>query len=86
MSENSNHQMKKMSIDILFLHLLINMIIIKQVHSQNKVLNKLRKCQKEENEVKLPHIQNNLYLEDLTPLHNEVKMLNVENNVAEEQG
>ena len=86
MSENSKHQMKKMSIDILFLHLLINMIIIKQVHSQNKVLNKLRKCHKEENEVKLPHIQNNLYLEDLTPLHDEVKMLNVENNVAEEQG
>ena len=86
MSENSKHQMKKMSIDILFLHLLINMIIIKQVHSQNKVLNKLRKCQKEENKVKLPHIQNNLYLEDLTPLHDEVKMSNVDNNVAEEQG
>ena len=50
------------------------MIIIKQVHSHNKVLNKLRKCQKEENEVKLPHIQNNLYLEDLTPLHDEVNM------------
>ena len=75
-----------MSIDIHFLLLIINMIIIKQVYSQNKVLNKLRKCKKEENEVKLPHIQNNLYLEDLIPLHDEVNMLNVENNVAEEQG
>ena len=76
-----------MAIDIHFLLLIINMIIIKQVYSQNKVLNKLRKCHKEENEVKLPHIQNNLYLEDLTPLHDdEVNMLNVENNVAEELG
>ena len=75
-----------MSIDILFLHFLINMILIKQVHSQNKVLNKLRKCHKEENEVKLPHIQNKLYPEDLTPLHDEVNMLNDENNVAEELG
>ena len=77
---------KKMSKDIHFLHLIINMIIIKQVYSHNKVLNKLRKCHKEENEVKLPHMQNKLYPEDLTPLHDEVKMLNVENNVAEELG
>ena len=75
-----------MSKDIHFLHLIINMIIIKQVYSHNKVLNKLRKCHKEENEVKLPHMQNKLYPEDLTPLHDEVNMLNVENNVAEELG
>ena len=76
-----------MSIDIHFLLLFINMIIIKQVYSQNKVLNKLRKCHKEENEVKLSHIQNKIYPEDLTPLHDdEVDILNVENNVAEELG
>ena len=76
-----------MSKDIHFLHLIINMIIIKQVYSHNKVLNKLRKCHKEENEVKLPHMQNKIYPEDLTPLHDdEVDILNVENNVAEELG
>ena len=79
-----------MSLDIYFLILLTNIIIFKQAYSKNKVLNKLRKCQEEENEKRLTNIQNifknEKYVEDFTPMHDEVNMLNDENNEAEELG